>query len=139
MIASRWGEKTYQDYRNDWTRSGHESFLVELAKFGLGVRDLAANLNLFSKVVVDENGNLALDQSSNKAGDYVDLRFEMDTLVVFHTCPHPLYQGQDYPKKPVTYEFHNSEPVAEDDLCKNFCAENQRGFTNTNLYTELHA
>jgi uncharacterized protein len=138
MIQERWGEKTYQDSKNDWTRSGYDSFLVELAKYGLGRRDMAANLNFFSKVVTDEEGNLSLDGSASRAGAYVDLRFEMDTLVVFHTCPHPLNFSDAYPKKPLRYEFYNSAPVAEDDLCKNSCGENQRGFKNTNLYTELH-
>ena len=38
--------------RNDWQQNGHDSFLVEAAKYGLGRRDLAANVNWFSKVVV---------------------------------------------------------------------------------------
>ena len=33
---------------------------------------------------------MALDASAAKAGASVELRFEMDTLVLFHTCPHPL-------------------------------------------------
>lgn len=139
MIQQRWGEKTYQEARNDWTRSGYDSFLVELAKYGLGQRDMAANLNLFSKVITDQQGNLSLDTSANKTGAYIDLRFEMDTLVLFHTCPHPLNIADEYPKKPVTYLFFDSEPVGEDDFCMNARPENQRGFQNTNLYNELHA
>ena len=34
------------------SRTAHDSFLVEAAKYGLGRRDLAANVNWFSKVVV---------------------------------------------------------------------------------------
>ena len=33
------------------------------------------------------------------------LRFEMDTLVLFHTCPHPLNPAASYPRKPVRYEI----------------------------------
>ena len=138
MIAARWGIRSYQEHRNDWTLNGYDSFLVELAKYGLGGRDLAANLNLFSKVVTDPEGNLSLDDSAVKAGAHVDLRFEMDTLVVFHTCPHPLNTAAEYPKKPVQYAFYEAAPVADDDLCKNSRPENQRGFKNTTLYTELH-
>ena len=50
LVAERWGEKSYQDHRNDWTQNGHDSFLVEGGKYGLGRRDLAANVNWFSKV-----------------------------------------------------------------------------------------
>lgn len=139
MIAERWEVRTYQQHHNDWTLNGYDSFLVELAKYGLGQRDLAANLNLFSKVITDDGGNLCLESSAAEAGATVDLRFEMDTLVVFHTCPHPLSRAAQYPKKPVQYAFYESAPVAEDDYCKNSRPENQRGFANTNLYTEVHA
>jgi uncharacterized protein len=138
MLRSRWGEKSYQAHRNDWTRSGYDSFMVELAKYGLGQRDMAANLNLFSKVVTDDEGNLSLDRGASRAGAYIELRFEMDTLVVFHTCPHPLNDGSEYPKKPVQYDFYDSDPVADDDFCKNSRPENARGFKNTALYTSLH-
>jgi len=138
-LAGRWGVKTYQEAKNDWTLNGFDSFLVELAKYGLGKKDLAANLNLFSKVITDDEGNLSLDSNAAKAGAFIDLRFEMDTLVVFHTCPHPLNQTSEYPRKPVEYAFYDSEPVADDDYCKNSRPENQRGFQNTWLYTELHA
>ena len=135
IVAQKWGERNYQQYRNDWQQNGHDSFLVEIAKYGLGKKDLAANLNLFSKVSVDEAGALSYDNSPVPAGRFVDLRFEMDTLVVFHTCPHPLNPAQEYPKKPVIFEIRNSGELTVDDLCKNHCAENQRGFKNTELYT----
>jgi uncharacterized protein YcgI (DUF1989 family) len=135
LVAQKWGEHGYQEYRNDWYLNGYDSFLVEVAKYGLGKKDLAANLNLFSKVAVDDSGALRFDASAAKAGSYIDLRFEMDTLVVFHTCPHPLNPAQEYPKKPVSFQIRTSEALAADDLCKNHCAENQRGFMNTQLYT----
>lgn len=137
MIQERWGEKTYQDHRNDWTLSGHDSFLVELAKYGLGRRDLAANINFFSKVVTDADGNLRLDDSAARPGAQVELRFEMDTLVIFHSCPHPLSRAPQYPKKPVSYQIFTSPPVADDDICLNSREENRRGFANTRLYNGL--
>jgi urea carboxylase-associated protein 2 len=135
IITEKWGEKNYQKHHNDWQLNGYDSFLVEVAKYGLGKRDLAANLNLFSKVSVDETGNLQFDITAARAGGAIDLRFEMDTLVVFHTCPHPLNPAADYPRKPVSFQIRSSEAVAEDDQCKNHCAENLRGFKNTELYT----
>lgn len=135
IVEKKWGHHSYQQYRNDWQLNGYDSFLVEIAKYGLGKRDLAANLNLFSKVAVDETGNLVFDDSVATAGGYVDLRFEMDTLIVMHTCPHPLNCAEVYPRKPVTYQLRTSAPIAEDDLCMNHCPENQRGFKNTELFT----
>ena len=135
IVAAKWGERRYQQYRNDWQQNGYDAFLVEVAKYGLGKKDLAANLNLFSKVVVDDAGDLCFDAADVAPGRHVDLRFEMETLVVFHTCPHPLNPATEYPKKPVSFEIRASATVADDDVCKNHCPENQRGFTNTELYT----
>lgn len=133
-MQSKWGKVSYQDARNDWTLSGEQSFKVELAKYGLGIRDIAANLNLFSKVAVDESGNLHYAQEQSRAGDHVDLRFDMDTLVIFHTCPHPLNDATEYPKCPVRYQLMAAEPVADDDFCKNSRPENLRGFENNRIY-----
>ena len=90
LVGRRWGQKNYQEYRNEWTQNGHDSFLVEGGKYGLGRRDLAANVNWFSKVSVDDAGQMTFDERNSQAGDFVDLRFEMDTLVLLHTCPHPM-------------------------------------------------
>lgn len=133
-MEAKWATKTYQDNRNDWTISGEHAFLVELAKYGLNKRDMAANLNLFSKVAPDDEGNLSYVGNHSQAGDFIELRFEMDTLLVMHTCPHPMSTATDYPKKPVTYQITKSAPVTEDDFCMNSRPENQRGFKNNALY-----
>jgi hypothetical protein len=63
----------------------------------------------------------------------------MDTLVLLHTCPHPLNPAAEYPKSPLVYQIFEADPIAEDDLCKNHCAENGRGFANNALYHLHHA
>ncbi len=133
-VRKKWGEHNYQDFHNDWYLNGHDSFLVEMAKYGMNQRDMAANLNLFSKVEVDDVGNMHFVEDNSKAGDYIELRFEMDTLVVFHTCPHPMNPAAVYPKKPVTYQLMEAARPSKDDLCRNSREENQRGFQNTELY-----
>ena len=133
-VKEKWGEKTYQDYHNDWNQNGYNSFLVELAKHGLGRKDMASNLNLFSGVTVDEQGNLKYIENNSKAGDYIELRFEMDTLVLFHTCPHPLNPATEYPQKPVKYEIRQAAEIQPDDFCMNFRPENQRGFKNNEIF-----
>lgn len=133
-LQSRWGKKSYQQFRNDWTLSGEHSFLVELAKHGLGRRDLSANLNWFSRVVADAEGNLHFDPSGSEAGSTVCLRFEMDTLVILHTCPHPMNSALAYPKCPVRYRIGRAATVVEEDYCLNFRPENRRGFENNKLY-----
>lgn len=132
-IEAQWGSRDYQTDRNDWLQNGNDAFLVELAKYQLKRQDLAANLNLFSEVSADEEGRLSLTRQS-KAGDTITLRFEMDTLVVLHTCPHPLSRTEQYPQQPVRIRLSKAEPIAVDDACLNACDENRRGFNNNALY-----
>ena len=133
-VASKWGEASYQKHRNDWHQNGHDSFLIELAKYGLGRRDLAANVNWFSKVVAADDGSLILDESAAKAGALVELRFEMDTLVLLHTCPHPSSAAAELSpqarplrdlRRPAGIRRRCLPPVAP---------ENGRGFENTRIY-----
>ncbi|ONM42847.1 urea carboxylase [Halopseudomonas pachastrellae] len=134
QVAERWGARDYQNARNEWHQNGYDAFLVELAKYGLGRADMAANLNLFSKVATDDEGRMQLVSGHSKAGNQVALRFEMDTLVVLHTCPHPLSSADSYPYNPVRIELSQAAPVSDDDFCRNFRPENQRGFQNNALY-----
>jgi urea carboxylase-associated protein 2 len=133
-VTRRWGEQNYQQNRNEWLQNGHDAFMVEAAKYGLGRRDLAANVNWFSKVAVNDEGTLGFEAAHARAGAAVELRFEMETLVLLHTCPHPLDTTTSYPRKPVRLRIGRAAPVAADDLCKNSRPENGRGFANNDLY-----
>jgi uncharacterized protein len=133
-VSARWGARDYQQDRNLWLQNGFDSFLVEVAKYGLGERDLAANLNLFSKIEVNEEGDLQYVSDHSPAGATIGLRFEMDTLVVMHTCPHPMNPAEHYPRKPVGYALLTAEPPAADDPCRLSRPENGRGFANTERY-----
>ncbi len=134
QVAQRWGEKSYQQHRNGWTQNGYDAFLVEGGKYGLGPRDLAANVNWFSKASAADDGSLQLAPGNSPPGAQVTLRFEMDALVLLHTCPHPLHLAPEYPRIPVRIELSNGEPVAEDDFCRTSRPENGRGFINTEQY-----
>lgn len=132
--AKKWGERNYQRDGNDWLQNGRDSFLVEAAKYGLGRQDLPANVNWFSKVVVAKDGSVSLDANAATPGASVELRFEMDTLVLLHTCPHPLNTSPTYPRKPVRYEIFESSAATADDPCRLSAPENGRGFENNRVF-----
>ncbi|MBS0237343.1 MAG: urea carboxylase-associated family protein [Proteobacteria bacterium] len=134
IIARKWGEKSYQTARNDWQQNGHDSFLVEGAKYGLTRRDLAANVNWFSKIAVASDGAMSLDTTAAKAGAQVELRFEIDTLVLLHTCPHPLNFANTYPRKPAQFEIFEGPPAGLDDPARLSAPENARGFENNRIF-----
>jgi urea carboxylase-associated protein 2 len=133
-VAAKYGVKTYQEARNDWYRNAHDGFLTELGKYNLGERDLAMNVNFFSKVTVDDSGALGFHPDNSRAGAFVDLRAEMNTLVVLNTCIHPLDPSPTYAPKPVQLAVWTSPPPGPDDFCRTSRPENERGFILTERY-----
>lgn len=131
QFLEKYGEAAYQTHRNDWRRNAHDNFLIEMGKHGLGKRDLVANVNLFSRLDVDDAGRMHFHPSNSKAGDAVDLRAEMNVLVVLNTCQHPFDPNPNYAPKPVKLSILQTPPPEADDFCRNFRAENQRSFILT--------
>ncbi len=62
----------------------------ELARHGLGPRDVVPNVNFFMRVPVASNGQVAIVDGTSKPGDHVDLRADMDVLAVLSNCPEAL-------------------------------------------------
>lgn len=133
MVAAKFGSSRFQEQRNAAYRNARDSMLNELGKYGLGKRDLVANINFFSRVSADEDGALQFDPGHCRAGAYVDLRFEMHTLLVLSTCPHPLDPATEYRPRPVTLTASRSPAVSLQDACRTRCPENARGFQNTEM------
>jgi urea carboxylase-associated protein 1 len=68
-------------------QSCRENFLNELGKYGMGKRDLVSNVNFFMNVPIRPNGELTVDDGVSEPGGYVDLRAEMDVLILISNCP----------------------------------------------------
>ncbi|OIR04794.1 hypothetical protein GALL_131800 [mine drainage metagenome] len=133
LVEKKYGKANYQQYRNAMYRNARDSFLIELGKWGLGKRDIVPNVNFFSKVSTDNAGNLLFASNHSKAADFVDLRFEMNVLVVMSACQHPLDPNPKYVPKPVHLQAWHCGTAEENDYCRNFRPENKRGFYNTEL------
>ena len=131
LVLQKYGVKDYQTARNDFYRNARECFLIELAKWQLGERDLVPNLNLFSRVVSDDEGKLSFVSDHSKQGSSVSLRFEMDTLVVLNTCQHPLDPDPQYHPRRVKLEVFAAETPSADDPCYTIRPENERARHNT--------
>ena len=131
MVQKKYGVSRFQERRNEFYRNARDQFLIELGKWGLGKPDLVANVNFFSRVTVDQEGKLKFEKENSPPGSYVDLRAEMNVLVVLNSCQHPMDPEPEYNPRPVRLTVWNSDPPAPDDLCRNSCPENQRGFILT--------
>lgn len=130
-VRERYGERPYGSHRNEFYRNARDELLIELGKWGLGVRDLVPNVNLFSKVAPDAEGKLQYVTGHSKIGAYVDLRAEMNVLLVLCTCPHVLDPAPKWAPKPVRIQISRTPAPAPDDVCRTSCPENARGFANT--------
>jgi urea carboxylase-associated protein 1 len=69
--------------------SCRDSFLLALAEHdhGMGKRDLSSNINFFMNVPVTPDGELCFADGISAPGRYVELRAEMDVLVLISNCP----------------------------------------------------
>ena len=134
MAKAKYGESHYQQERNEMVRNGRDSLLIELGKYGLGQRDLGPTINFFSKVSADESSKLQFHSAHSKVGAFVDLRFEMNTLLCLSTAPHPLDPNPAYAPHPIKLTAWCVTAATTDDVCRNSCEENQRGFINTERY-----
>lgn len=133
---TKYGEGSYQRLRNDFYRNTRDNFLIELGKYGLGKKDLVANVNFFVKVAVDDLGGLSYVADHSPAGSRVELRADLNTLVVLSNTPHPLDPSPSYSSKPVALVVRGGEPAAADDPCRTARPETERGFTLTDRYFE---
>jgi urea carboxylase-associated protein 2 len=131
---ARFGAGTYQKLRNEFHRNGRDNLLVALGKHGLGKRDVVPNVNFFVRVGVADDGSLAWVPGNSRQGAAVELRFEMETLVVLSNTPHPLDPVTAYGPSPVALAIADGPPAAADDPCRLSRPENGRGFALTAAY-----
>ena len=129
-VHEKYGAGSFQQLRNNCHRNGVDNLLIELGKWGLGRSDLLMVLNLFSRVDVEADSGLRFVPGNSRAGDFIELYAPMDTLVVLSALQHPLDPAPRYAPKPVQLAWLRAGPeVAEH--CRSSCAENTRGFLNT--------
>lgn len=133
-VAERYGVHRYQEYRNDMYRNAYDGFLTQLGKWGMTKRDIVANVNFFSKIMVDPDGAFSFVPGHCVKGDFVDLRFEMNGIVVLSTCQHRLDPNPDYDPVAVELECWRSGTAGRDDPCRVGLEENGRGFILTERY-----
>ena len=129
----KYGPASYQELRNDFHRSGRDNFLIELSKHGMGKRDMHANVNFFSKVVVQEDGDLRFVPNASTPGCHVDLRAEMNVLVVLSNTPHPLAPAGAWNPPDVALAVRETPLPGPEDACRVSRPENIRGFINTEI------
>jgi urea carboxylase-associated protein 1 len=73
--------------------SCRDNFLTALTRdadtfaAGLGKRDIVSNINFFMNVPVTASGGLTFEDGISAPGKYVEMRAEMDVIVLVSNCP----------------------------------------------------
>jgi uncharacterized protein len=113
------------------SRNTHENFLAAAAKLGLGLRDIPPCATFFAPVSLDPEGRFRWDASRKRSRDFVDLRAEMNVVVVLSNCAHPLDPAGAARPGPVTLIRHRAPAAGPDDVCRTLSPEMVRAFTFT--------
>lgn len=120
-------------YGRDGLRNTRDNFVLAAGKLGLSRRDLAPCISFFSPVATDAAGRFHWRDGVLQAGDFVELRAEMNLLLVVSNCPHPLAPGA-YAPQAIEAIVHTPPAAGADDLCRHASAEARRGFDNNARY-----
>lgn len=63
-----------------------ENLFLSLKKHGISEADISTTFNIFMNVKIDPQGKLTVGVPMSKAGDYIDLRAEMDMVCGLTAC-----------------------------------------------------
>jgi uncharacterized protein len=113
------------------TRNSQENFLSAAAKIGLSLRDIPPCVTFFAPVSLDEKGRFLWNSGRKRSGDFVDLRAEMNLVLVLSNCSHPLDPARPAASGPITLIRYRAPAPAPDDPCRTTSPEIVRAFEFT--------
>ena len=108
-------------------RNTRDNLILAAGKLGLSPRDIPALITFFAPVSVGADGRFAW-RPTRRAGEFVELRAEMDLIVALSNCRHPLDPDPGVPG-PVDVAVVRAS-VGKDDFCRTATSEARRGFEN---------
>jgi urea carboxylase-associated protein 2 len=121
-------------YHTTALRNTRDNFILAAGKLGLDRRDVHPCISFFAPVNVDAEGRFQWDASRRQAGDFIDLRAEMDVLVALSNCPHPLDASLAYATGDAEIVRYRAGRVGDNDLCRTASAEAARAFENNAFF-----
>lgn len=112
-------------------RNTRDNFIRAAAKLGLDRRDIPPCVTFFAPVSVADDGHFTWDAGKRRAGDFVDLRAELNLVVALSNCPHPLDPVPEYAPTPIEVILFRADPPGPDDPCRTGSLEAKRAFQFT--------
>jgi urea carboxylase-associated protein 1 len=87
-----------------------DNFLDAGMRYGLGKRDLVSNINWFMNVPIGADGTLGIVDGISAPGLTVDLRADMDVLVLVSNCPQINNPCNGFNPTPIQLQVWNGAP-----------------------------
>ena len=81
--------------------------IAENPEYGLNKRDISHNINFFMNVPVTATGGLTFEDGISAPGKYVEMRADMDTIVLISNCPQLNNPCNGYDPTPVAVVVWN--------------------------------
>lgn len=135
LVGGSTAASTQTRYGDDpGQRNTRDNLILAAGKHGLGRADMPPVVTFFAPTVVGAKGEIGWNEAGRRAGDFVDLRAEMDLIVALSACPHPLDPGPAYAPGDLGLVHFKAPPVRADDLCRRATPEAGRGFDNLDSY-----
>ncbi|MFT6266914.1 MAG: urea carboxylase-associated protein 1 [Oleiphilaceae bacterium] len=82
--------------------------IAENPEYGIRKRDISHNINFFMNVPVTSEGGLTFEDGISAPGKYVELKAEMDVIVLISNCPQLNNPCNGYNPTPVEYLVWNA-------------------------------
>lgn len=79
-----------------------ENLVTNLAPYGIDLDEIPTTFNIFMNVEISDDGRLSILPPRSAAGDYIELRAEMDLIVGLTACS--AEKSNNHRLKPIDYE-----------------------------------
>ena len=77
--------------------------IAEHPEYGIGKRDISHNINFFMNVPITPEGGLTFEDGISAPQKYVEMRAEMDVIVLISNCPQLNNPCNGYNPTPIEY------------------------------------
>lgn len=114
--------------------NARDHFVVALTKAGRSKRDVGPNVNFFKGVRVEADGALRWDDRDVDPGAMVEVRLEMNVLVVVANTAHVLDPRPEHNVTNLRITAWRGRPTGPDDPLWSSTPERERAFLNTEDY-----
>ena len=88
------------------SRNCRDNLAEAVKAWGIARKDIPFNMNVFMNCPIGSDGSWSIQMPRSKAGDYIDLRAEIDVLVAFSNCPQVYNAFRLKPLKTMIYDYN---------------------------------